>query len=322
LHPPLLSEQAASLLPDRDRRAFVWRFVLDDGARPVETTLTRAVVRSRRQWSYPEAQRAIDAGDAPDSLRALPWFGAQRAERERERGGASLNTPDVEIVQDGERYHLVRRASLPVEDHNAHVSLLTGMAAADIMLRGGIGILRTMPPPDDEDMAAFRARAAALGLPWPEDESYGEYLRRLDPADPRAPAVQDAAASLFRGAGYVAFRGSPPEQPAQAAVGAPYAHTTAPIRRLVDRWSLVICDALAAGREVPSWAAESVDELTGMMARSSGLAGRYNAASIDRIEAALLRPLVGRELPAIVVRTGAPTARVLIDDPIVEASCP
>jgi hypothetical protein len=34
----------------------VWRFELDEGARPVETTLTRAVVRSRAQWSYDDAQ--------------------------------------------------------------------------------------------------------------------------------------------------------------------------------------------------------------------------------------------------------------------------
>ncbi|MDF2581005.1 MAG: rnr, partial [Microbacterium sp.] len=66
LHPPALSEDAASLLPGRERRAFVWRFVLDDGARPVETTLLRAVIRSRAQWTYVDAQAAIDAGTAPD----------------------------------------------------------------------------------------------------------------------------------------------------------------------------------------------------------------------------------------------------------------
>ena len=68
--------QAVYFLPGVDRRAFVWRFVLDDGARPIEVTLTRAVVRSRAQWSYDDAQRAIDAGEAPGSLLAMPWFGA------------------------------------------------------------------------------------------------------------------------------------------------------------------------------------------------------------------------------------------------------
>jgi len=71
LHPEVLSEDAASLLPGKDRRAYVWRFMLDDGARPLETTITRAIVRSRRQWSYPQAQAAIDAGTAPPTLAAL-----------------------------------------------------------------------------------------------------------------------------------------------------------------------------------------------------------------------------------------------------------
>uniref|UniRef100_UPI000565509C RNB domain-containing ribonuclease n=1 Tax=Microbacterium sp. B24 TaxID=95616 RepID=UPI000565509C len=68
LHPAVISEDHASLLPGVDRRAYVWRFVLDEGARPTETTITRAIVRSRRQWSYSEAQEAIDAGTAPATL--------------------------------------------------------------------------------------------------------------------------------------------------------------------------------------------------------------------------------------------------------------
>lgn len=326
LHPDALGEGAASLLPGTDRRAFVWRFVLDDGARPTETTLTRAVVRSHAQWSYPDAQRAVDAGEAPSSIAALPWFGAQRSERERERGGASLNVPQVEIVEDASggsagAYRLVRRATLPVEEWNAQVSLLTGMAAAEVMLRGGIGILRTMPAADPDDVAAFRAQTVALGLPWGEGETYGDYLRGLDGADPRALAVRDAAATLFRGAGYAAFDGAPPAQPDQAAVGAPYTHTTAPIRRLVDRWSLVVCEALANGRPVPDWARESLPELPGLMGRSDGLASRLEAASIDRVEAALLRDRVGDVLSGVVLRVREGRARVQLDDPVATASC-
>ncbi len=166
LHPAVLSEGAASLLPDEDRRAFVWRFVLDEGARPLETTLIRAIVRSREQWSYEDAQRAIDGGTDDETLTALPWFGAERAARERERGGASLNLPETHIVAEADGYRLERSEGVPLEEWNAHVSLLTGMAAAELMLRGGIGILRTMPPADPDDVAAFRAQTVALGVPW------------------------------------------------------------------------------------------------------------------------------------------------------------
>ncbi|WP_438353366.1 RNB domain-containing ribonuclease [Microbacterium sp. CJ88] len=315
LHPPVLSEDAASLLPDADRRAFVWRFALDEGARPTDTTLRRAVIRSRAQWSYVDAQRAIDAGTASASLAALPWFGQQRAEREAERGGASLNVPTTRVVAEDGRYRLERESPLPVEEWNAQVSLLTGMAAAEIMLRGGVGILRTMPAPADDDVAAFRAQTAALGIPWSADVRYGDYLRALDRADPRALAILDAATGLFRGAGYVAFDGEPPADPLQAAIGAPYAHTTAPLRRLVDRWSLIVCEAIANDRPVPDWARESLSTLPKIMGRSDALAGRMDAATLDRVEAALLTGREGETFDAVVLGRRGDGARVQLVDP-------
>lgn len=318
LHPPVLSEDAASLLPEQDRRAFVWRFVLDEGARPIETTLTRGIVRSRRQWSYEEAQGAIDDGSAPASLAAMPWFGQQRAARERERGGASLNLPESRIVAEGDGYRLERSEVVPLEDHNAHVSLLTGMAAAEIMLRGGIGILRTMPPAAEEDVKEFRAQTAALGLPWHPGTPYGEYLRGLD-RSPAARAVTEYAAGLFRGAGYAAFDGKLPDETEQAAIGAPYAHTTAPLRRLVDRWSLVVCEALANGRAVPGWARESLAELPRLMSRSGQRASQLTAGALDRVEAAVLHGREGQEFDATVLSVRGDGLRVQLQDPPVDA---
>lgn len=318
LHPPVLSEGAASLLPEQDRRAFVWRFILDEGARPVETTLTRAIVRSRRQWSYEEAQRVIDDGTAPASLAAMPWFGEQRTARERDRGGASLNLPESRIIAEGDGYRLERSEGVPLEDHNAHVSLLTGMAAAEIMLRGGVGILRTMPPAGDEDVAEFRAQTIALGLPWHPDTPYGDYLRGLD-RSPAARAVKEYAAGLFRGAGYVAFDGEAPGETAQAAIGAPYAHTTAPLRRLVDRWSLVVCEALANGRDVPAWARDTLAELPGLMSRSGQRASQLTAGALDRVEAAVLHGREGQDFEAIVLSVRGDGLRVQLQEPPVEA---
>lgn len=322
LHPSVLSDDAASLLPGVDRRAFVWRFELDAGARPVTTTLVRAAVRSREQWAYDEAQRAIDAGTAPATLLAMPWFGAARAERERERGGASLNVPETSIEPDGSGgFRLERSYGVPLEDWNAHVSLLTGMAAAEIMLRGRVGIVRTMPPADADDIADFRAQTVALGLPWREAVVYGDYLRGLD-RSPAARAVREYAAGLFRGAAYVAFDGEVPEHTDQAAIGAPYAHATAPLRRLVDRWVLVVCEALANGREVPEWARASLPDLPALMARSGQKASQLDAGAIDRVEAALLTPHVGEVFSGVVVSARSGVARVQLDDPPIDAKVP
>lgn len=319
LHPPVASEGAASLLPGQDRRAFVWRFDLDAGARPRSTTLTRARVRSREQWSYTHAQEAIDAGTAPESLLALPWFGAERADREAERGGASLNVPETRVVTDGDGYGLERSYGVALEDWNAHVSLLTGMAAAEIMLAGGIGVLRTMPPAAAEDVAEFRAQTIVLGIPWHLDVPYGQYLRTLERSR-IGRAIREYAAGLFRGADYAVFDGEPPEQVTQAAIGAPYAHTTAPLRRLVDRWSLVICEALLNGREVPAWVRESLPELPALMARSQQKAGRLDAGAIDRVEAAVLSGQEGQEFDGVVLRQRGGTARVQLRTPPVEAA--
>lgn len=322
LHPRTLSEDAVSLLPGADRRAFVWRFELDERAEPVQTSIVRGVIRSRAQWTYPAAQRAIDDGSAPESLAALPWFGAQRRAREAERGGASLNLTETRVVSADGSYRLERDVALPVEDANAQVSLLTGIAAASIMLAGGVGILRTMPPADDDDLAEFRARTRALGHPWPKDLTYGEHLRRLDPADPRSMAVREAAAELFRGAGYAAFDGEPPAVTVQAAIGAPYAHVTAPLRRLVDRWGLLSCEALAHGRDVPEWVRQSLPELPERMSVSGALASRLERESTDRVEAAVLHGREGELFEATVLAARNSGARVQLHQPAVTATVP
>ncbi|MCP2637355.1 RNB domain-containing ribonuclease [Microbacterium sp. HD4P20] len=320
LHPPVISEDAGSLLPHRTRRAFVWRFALDADGALRETTLTRALIRSRQQWTYDEAQRALENGGAPEGLAPLPDIGRALVAQEAARGGASLNAPDQEVVLTDGGYDLERRMPLPVEDWNAQLSLLTGMAAARIMLDAGIGILRTMPPAPPEAVAAFRRQTELLGLPWAKSLEYGEYLRSLDRGDPRALAVLQDAASLFRGAGYEAFDGAAPEQRMQAALAAPYAHVTAPLRRLVDRWGLVICEAISRGADVPAWARASLGSLPRAMASSSGLAGRLESGTIDRIEAALLAGRIGDEFDAVVLAQSTAHTRIQLTDPAVEAS--
>lgn len=319
LHPAVLSEDAASLLPDRDRRAFVWRFELDAGARPTAVTLTRGVIRSRAQWSYVDAQAALVRGDAPATIRHLVWFGDERARRESERGGASLNLPEIRVVTTPEGYDLQADEGVPLEDANAQVSLLTGMAAAEIMLAGKVGILRTMPPASEEDVAAFRAQTVGLGVPWHPDVPYGDYLRDL-PRTPVGRAVREQAAGLFRGAGYTVLDGEVPDLVTQAAIAAPYAHTTAPLRRLVDRWSLLVCHALANGEEVPAEVRESLTELPEAMERSSRVASQVDAAAIEHVAAAVLRGREGEVFDAVVLRRRENGGRVALTVPPLETT--
>ena len=321
LHPTVLSEGAASLLPGEVRGAYVWTFELDPDARLVSTGIVRARVRSRRRYSYEEVQGLADGGAPPAELGLLKEFGLARIALEQERGGASLGRPDQEVREVDGHYRLTRRRPLKAEGWNAQVSLLTGMAAAHLMLEGGIGILRTMPPPDAEAVAWFRRRATALGTPWQPGVGYGAYLRTLDPGDPAQLAILHAAASLFRGAGYEAFDGAPPEHPVQSAVAAPYAHATAPLRRLVDRFVLVVCEALANGRDVPGWVRGALPELPALMASSDGVAGRLDHAVMSAVEAAVLRDRVGETFPATVIDAKNGGGELQLDDVAVTARC-
>ncbi|MGX1160287.1 exoribonuclease R [Arthrobacter sp. SLBN-100] len=307
LHPEIISEQAGSLLPGQDCSAFVWDFHLDNAAEVRSAAVRRARIRSRAKLSYKGAQAQLDDGTAPPVLRLLREVGLKRVELERARGGASLNMPDQEIVQlpDG-GYRIDAAPQLPVEDWNAQISLMTGMAAARLMLTGKVGILRTMPSPDERSLNHFRLQTEALGKPWDGEVSYGEYLRSLDPTDPRQLAIMHSAGMLFRGAAYTAFDGSVPEDGVQSAIGAAYAHTTAPLRRLVDRFVLVICEALSNGGKVPGWAREALPTLPEIMAGSDQLASRMERMALDTVEAALLVNHVGQEFEAIVISGSKP----------------
>ena len=323
LHPPVLSEDRASLLPGVDRSAYVWSFDLDEAGAVLATRLERAVVRSRAQLDYAQAQSSIDDGSADGSLALLKEVGELRLEQERARGGASLNVPDEEIVRtpDG-GYALERRRLLPVEDWNAQLSLMTGMAAAELMIAARVGILRTMPKPADEEIASFRRQTEALGRPWPESIGYGAYLHELPRDEPASLAILQAASGLFRGAGYVAMDGTVPDDPVQSALAAPYAHVTAPLRRLVDRWGLVVCEAIAAGRDVPAWARASLGELPSLMGASTRRASQLDAASIARVEAAVLSDRVGDRFDAVVLGLRNGSAVIQLVEPAVTATCP
>jgi hypothetical protein len=127
LHPPALSEGAASLLPGQLRPALLWTIDLDETGEQVKVDVRRARVQSRQQLTYDEAQRIIDGPNPPEVLALLKEVGLLRLARERERGGISLPLPDQEVVVADHRWELSFRAVLPVEDWNAQISLLTGM---------------------------------------------------------------------------------------------------------------------------------------------------------------------------------------------------
>ncbi|WP_455359440.1 RNB domain-containing ribonuclease [Streptomyces sp. SYSU K21746] len=302
LHPPLLSEGAASLLPDQTCPALLWRIDLDADGRAVNTDVRRALVRSRAKLDYASAQRQIDGGTAEEPLALLKDIGRLREVLERERGGISLNVPEQEIVERDGTYFLEYRAPRPADGWNAQISLLTGMAAADLMTAAGTGILRTLPSAPDGAVGRLRRSAKALHIDWPHHVAYAELVRSLDPTRPDHAAFLQDCTTLLRGAGYTAFQdGEVPEPAVHAAVADAYTHCTAPLRRLVDRYAGELCVAAVAGERPPEWVTAALPRLPQEMAEGSGRANAVERECVDLIETALLKDRVGEVFDAWVV---------------------
>lgn len=325
LHPRVLSEGAASLLPGQLAPACVWQIRLGPDGKRVSWRVRRAVVRSRAQLTYEQVQDAlarIDRGAAADLPGGCPEdlpvllreIGELRLARESARGGVSARIPEQEIARvddpgEGVHYRLVYRSSLPSEEWNAQISLLTGICAASVMRDAGVGILRTVPPASRSSLDRLRAVALVLGVDWGEGEPYPDLVRRLDPGSSRNAAFLLEATSLFRGAGYAVFGVAdhptfPPlgaSETRHEAIAAEYAHATAPLRRLVDRWSLEMCLAACAGEEIPGWVLDSVGGVPALMGSAGQRVSAADRESLAAIGALLLVDQVGQTFTGAVV---------------------
>jgi exoribonuclease R len=322
LHPKVLSEGAASLLPDRERPAFVWTIRLDAAGRTTSASVERARVRSRQRLDYESVQREINRAEQGSTLALLRAVGELRVAQEAERGGVSLPMPAQEIEVTDDQWRLEYREMLPVESWNAQISLLTGFAAAAIMVEGEVGILRTLPPAPEYAVDKLRRTARALGIDWPASQGHADFIRSLDSSHPAEAAMVVASTTLLRGAGYAAFDGHPPEQPHHAALASTYAHVTAPLRRLVDRYGLEICTALCAGEPVPQWVLDRLPDLPETMRDSGRKANAYENAVLNLVEAATLQRRIGERFEAVVTELDHDDDRrgtVMLRDPAVEA---
>ncbi|HEX2094319.1 MAG TPA: RNB domain-containing ribonuclease, partial [Longimicrobiaceae bacterium] len=330
LYPPVLGQGAASLLPDGVRPAVVFTLELDARAEPRAVAIERARVRSGAQLTYEQALEHAEGGartfageEWAESLVLLRTFGEARLEREVERGGVSLPARDQHVQQSAaERlgYRLEQETPNAAEQWNAQVSLLTGHVAAARMLEAGVGLLRTMPPAEPGEVEKFRRAAVALGFPWPEGRSYAEFIRSVDLRHPRLPALVWQARRLTRGADYVAFRGAPPANPLHAALAMPYAHVTAPLRRLADRYVLDLLVALDPGAAPSAGEVETLRALVPVMNAADAKSGKLERRAVDLAEAWRLRGCEGRRYPATVLGFRGAAVEVQIEDPPVRAS--
>lgn len=310
LYPPVLAEGAASLLPDGPRPAVVFTVrVRPDGETALDA-LTRAVIRSRAKLAYETARDA----DLPDGFLQI----AERIElAEARRGAARVDPPEQQVERnDDGKYQLRFRPLLPSETRNAALSLACNLAVAKLLLEHQTGLFRVMAGPDPASEARLRQTAKAFGLVWPEAAPLAQFEKLLDPADPRHAAFMMAVRRAGRGASYAPYAAG--NLPWHAAIAAPYAHATAPLRRLADRYVIEAALALANGRPVPESIAAAFPNLPAAMQRGDARAGQIERAVVDLAETALLADRTGELFDAVVTDLGEQGARIqLCDLPVV-----
>jgi exoribonuclease R len=319
LHPPAVSEGFASLLPGQRTKAALWTIVVAEDGTLGDASVERAWVTSRRQFSYDELRENPPA-DAKRLVTQMRKLGDARRAHVRAAGGVTLPKPTQEVVERDDELHLEFRAATGIEDDNAQVSLLTGEAAARIMLEAGVGVLRTMPPAAVEDIDRLRSQALALGILWPQGASYADVLLTLDPESPKAAAFLTQATRLFRGAAWEPFDNPSlptPEHTTHGALARPYAHVTAPLRRLVDRYGTEVCLAHCAGTPVPDWVHAALPTLGAAITAGVRTSSAVDRECVDAVEAAVLKPHVGETFTAV----GLDERTVQIEEPAVVAAC-
>ncbi|MFM6831870.1 MAG: RNB domain-containing ribonuclease, partial [Novosphingobium sp.] len=310
LYPPVLAERSASLLPDGPRPAVIFTVRLSPDGEARLDGAERALIRSRAKLAY----TTVTDGELP------PVFGefAERMDAaEAARGASRVDPPEQEVEALGEgRYGLAFRPLLQSEKRNAALSLAANLAIAAVLQQAGTGLFRVMAGPTAKAMARLRSTAAGLGLDWPQTDDLKTFERRLDQTNPHHAAFMLAVRRAGNGAGYAPW--IPGVTPWHEAISATYAHATAPLRRLADRYVIRATLAVMNGQPVPDAVDDAFRRLPAVMAKAEATSGQIERAVIDLAETVMLQGREGERFTACVTDTDGESARVqLLDLPVV-----
>jgi exoribonuclease R len=298
-YPATLSERAASLLPNVDRPAIVMTVELGADLVPKLRSVERAVVRSTKKLAYETV--------TPDQAHPLlAAFAARMDESDQARGAERVQRPEQEIVVDPDapgQLRLSFREMTASEKANSAMSLAANLALGSMFVSHGVGLFRDLDDPSKRDVVMLRRTAKALGVAWADQEPLRDLLRRLRPHEPGDASFSIALRRAGGGARYRFYRADgsgalraegktgTPKGPWHAAMGAPYVHATAPLRRLADRYVLDLAVAIQAGTSSVDFA-EPLTRLPPVMDAVGMRASKIDRACIDLVEAVVM---VGRE---------------------------
>ncbi|MEQ1829117.1 MAG: RNB domain-containing ribonuclease [Pirellula sp.] len=294
LYPTVISQNAASLLPDGPRQAVLVVVAMDPAGRLTLRSVDRVICRSRAKLSYDAVQI--------DRIPNLAEFANRMWTNETERGAIRVEFPQQEVVSDPSSPGGVRldlRARLPSELVNATLSLAVNMAIGSLFKQSQVGLFRVMEDPAPNAVARLRLAAHALGIEWPSNLSLRDLQRRMDANNITHQRFLLEARRAGGRASYAVYDEN--KLPWHSAVAAIYSHATAPMRRLADRYVLELALLLSHGKPIPSELTDRLGRLPATMERCEGRAANVDRSVIDLLEAVSLQHRVGEVLLAEVV---------------------
>ncbi len=294
LYPKVISQGAASLLPDGPRPAILVVVSICPKGKVSLRSIDRVVCRSRAKLAYD----GIDLGLLP----FVEEFAKRMWADEAARGAVRVEFPQQEVIVDESApggVRLVLRARVLSESINSALSLAVNMAIGSLLQNAHMGLFRVMDEPEPHAVASLRRTAHALGINWALTESLRDLQRRMDPENfSHQRFLLDARRAGGR-ARYALYNSNKPAW--HSAIGAVYSHATAPMRRLADRYVLDLAYLLANNLAVPSALTGLLAQLPAVMDRCEGRASNVDRAVIDLLEAVSLQHRIGEILEAEVV---------------------
>jgi len=245
--PEVLSNELCSLKPGVDRLTQCVEFDLAPEGRVKQARFHRAVIHSKRRYTYAEALAVLSqpARDDFDDMIQDASLLAQRLRRARfEAGALELGSSEIKIRLDARGHVLRLEKHLNDESHQLIEEFML-LANEAVAVRLGqmnrLALHRVHEEPDPRRLAEYRDEVRALGIECGDLRNRAE-MRRLTDRIAKHPAGHALRVGLLRSLQRARYDVEPGGHFGLAKKH--YTHFTSPIRRYSD---LVIHRALAEG---------------------------------------------------------------------------
>jgi ribonuclease R len=263
--PEIISNNLASLQPDKVRYSITARIEFTDDGLRIGTDVFKSAIKSRRRFTYEEVDQYLSekklverdvesTGDLKlkpevDALLSRMFTLAMTLRKRRFRRGAlELAMPELEIDLDKDGSVTGAHLAQNTESHQIieEFMLAANEAVAEKLRDAGLFFLRRVHgAPDPRKLKALTAFVAELGFKTESLESRFALQKLLDDVkgDPREHAVNFATLRSMQRAVY-----GPDEDGHFALASDCYCHFTSPIRRYPDLTIHRLVETLAAGK--------------------------------------------------------------------------